>query len=49
MIKQGSSLADSHIWFKSDKNQHVSKVKSEQIKKQRKNKHQKIRNELENE
>ena len=49
MIKQGSWLTESHMWFESDKNQHAPKDKSERIKKQRKNKYRIIRDELGNE
>jgi len=46
MIKQGSRLTESHIWFESDKNEYAAKSKSERIKKQRKNKNRIIRDEL---
>ncbi|MBC8753860.1 hypothetical protein H2O64_04210 [Kordia sp. YSTF-M3] len=48
MIKQGSRLTESHIWFESDKNEHAAKDKSDRIKKERKNSHKIIRDELEN-
>ncbi len=47
MIKQGSKLSESHMWFESDNNKNQAKEKSERIKKQRKNKHRIIREELE--
>ncbi|EPR71674.1 hypothetical protein [Cyclobacterium qasimii] len=40
MIKQGSSLAENSMHFKSDKNEVSAKKKSQRFKKQRKNKHQ---------
>ena len=46
MIKQGSFFAEGSIHFKSDKNSYSAKLKSERIKKQRKNKSQIIRNEF---
>ena len=48
MIKQGSRLAESHIWFESDKNDHAAKDKSDSVKKQRKNSYKIIRDDLEN-
>jgi hypothetical protein len=36
MVKQGSWPADGHMWFKEDKNKYSRKVKSHQIKKNRK-------------
>ncbi|WP_339925157.1 hypothetical protein [uncultured Cyclobacterium sp.] len=45
MIKPGSSFAESSMHFKSDKNAVSAKKKSERFKKQRKNKHQIIRDE----
>jgi hypothetical protein len=48
MIKQGSRLTESHMWFESDKNEHAAKEKSDRIKKERKNNHKIIRDELEN-
>ena len=49
MIKQGSWLTESHMWFESDKNEYAAIYKSKRVKKQRKNKHIIIRDELENE
>jgi hypothetical protein len=49
MIKQDSWLAERHMWFQSDKNEYAAKDKSERVKKQRKNKHKIIRDELKNE
>lgn len=46
MIKQGSRLAESEIHFNSDKNSYSAKLKSEQFKKQRKNKKQIIKDGL---
>jgi len=46
MIKQGSFFSEGSIHFKSDKNSDSAKLKSERIKKQRKNKNQIIRDEL---
>jgi len=46
MIRQGSWYAEGHMSFHSDKDSHSAKMKSEQIKKQRKNKYKIIRNEL---
>jgi hypothetical protein len=46
MIKQGSHLTESHMWFESDKNEHTAKDKSDRIKKERKNNHKIIRDEL---
>lgn len=48
MIKQGSRLTESHMWFESDKSEHAAKEKSDRVKKQRKNNHKIIRDELEN-
>ena len=47
MIKQGSWFAERNMWFKSDKNKCSLKNKSRKRKKQRKNAHQIIQNELE--
>lgn len=46
MIKQGSRLAENHVWFASDKNEVAAKEKSDRIKKQRREKHKIIRDEL---
>lgn len=46
MIKQGSFLTESSMHFNSDKNEYAAKDKSERIKKQRKNKNQIIKDEL---
>jgi len=46
MIKQGSFLTESAIHFNSDKNEYAARDKSERIKKQRKNKKQIIKDEL---
>ncbi|PHR74532.1 MAG: hypothetical protein COA67_00185 [Lutibacter sp.] len=46
MIKQGSGLSEGSMHFKSDKNLHSGKTKSERIKKQRRNKNQIIRDEF---
>ena len=48
MIKQGSYLSENNMHFESDKNQYAAKNKAERIKKQRKNGHRIIRDELEN-
>ncbi|WP_430412627.1 hypothetical protein [Kordia sp.] len=47
MVKQGSRLAENHMSFKSDKNEDAAKEKSKKIKKQRKNNHKIIKDELE--
>lgn len=49
MIKQGSWLTESNMCFESDKNQYAAKDKSERFKKQRKNMHRIIKDELDNE
>jgi len=49
MVKQGSWLAEGHMWFNSDKSKYSRKEKSEKIKKERKSQKRIIRNELENE
>ncbi len=49
MIKQGSELAECQIWFDSDKNKFSKQEKSIRTKKNRKSKHQIIREALENE
>lgn len=46
MIKQGSGLSENHMWFRSDKKEGAAKRKSENIKKQRKNSHQILKDEL---
>ncbi|WP_298510099.1 hypothetical protein [uncultured Kordia sp.] len=46
MIKQGSFLAEATMHFNSDKNEYAAKDKSERIKKQRKNKKQIIKDDL---
>lgn len=46
MIKQGSFLTEDTMHFNSDKNEYAAKDKSERIKKQRKNKNQIIKDEL---
>ena len=49
MIRQGSWLTQSHMQFESDKNEYAAKERSDQRKKQRKNKNKIIQHELENE
>src|SRR5690606_27265880 len=49
MIKAGSRLAESHMWFDSDKNKSIGKVKSNKNKTERKNEFKIIQSELENE
>ncbi|AXG69743.1 hypothetical protein KORDIASMS9_01970 [Kordia sp. SMS9] len=46
MIKQGSFLANSNLYFDSDKNDCAAKNRSERIKKQRKNRNQIINDQL---
>ena len=46
MVKQGSYLAESHMWFDADKKKYSRKQKSERIKKDRKSKSQIIQKEL---
>lgn len=46
MIKQGSWLTESHMWFTSDKNEYAAKDKSDKVKKARKNKRRIIRDAL---
>tara|TARA_R110001632_G_scaffold140060_1_gene255966 strand:- start:70215 stop:70757 length:543 start_codon:yes stop_codon:yes gene_type:complete len=46
MIKQGSGLAESSIHFRSDKNADAAKLKSNRIKKERRNKNQIIKDNL---
>ena len=46
MIKQGSGLSESHMWFETDKKEGSTKEKAKKIKKQRKNSHKIIRDEL---
>jgi hypothetical protein len=46
MIKKGSGLQEDHMWFQSDKDEYVGKEKSLKIKKQRKDKHKIIREDL---
>lgn len=48
MIKKGFLFAEDHIWFEGDKNKYSRKVKSHQIKKNRKIESQIIQDELEN-
>lgn len=48
MIKQGSWLTESHMSFTSDKSQYAAKDKSQRIKKERRDKHKIIRDELDN-
>lgn len=49
MIKQGTRLTENHMWFESDKNEFAAKEKSKRIKKERRNKHKIIQEDLENE
>ena len=46
MIKQGSGLAESSMHFRSDKNTDAAKLKSNRIKKERRNKNQIIKDNL---
>jgi hypothetical protein len=46
MVKQGSYLAESHLWFDSDKKKYSRKQKAERIKKERKSKSQIIQREF---
>tara|TARA_R110002072_G_scaffold274889_10_gene435940 strand:+ start:2364 stop:2906 length:543 start_codon:yes stop_codon:yes gene_type:complete len=46
MIKQGSGLAESSMHFRSDKNADAAKLKSNRIKKERRNKNQIIKDNL---
>ncbi|MFT5891286.1 MAG: hypothetical protein ACI9Y7_001387 [Dokdonia sp.] len=46
MIKKGSRLQEDHMWFQSDKDEYVAKEKSLKIKKERKEQHKIIRDEL---
>ncbi len=49
MIKQGSRIAETHMWFHSDKNTYPAKLKSERRKKERKNEKNSIRQVLDDE
>ena len=46
MIKKGSRLQEGHMWFQSDKDEYVAKEKSLRIKKERKEQHKIIREDL---
>ena len=46
MIKQGSGLAESSMHFRSDKNADAAKLKSNRIKKERRDKNQIIKDNL---
>lgn len=48
MVKLGSAFAECEMWFKSDKKRNGAKQKSKRIKKARKNKHQIIKDALDN-
>ena len=46
MIKKGSRLTEGELWFHTDKNEYAVKEKALKVKKQRKDKHKIIRDEL---